>query len=85
MTNEHKDHLVHITIDRQKHESPSQTTGAALYALGRIQPGYDLFRETHGAGDDELIRNDNTPVAVHDGDKFYSAQSSLNPGACVNV
>jgi hypothetical protein len=71
---------VHITIDRKKYESPNPTTGHALYVLGNIQPGYDLFRETHGPGDDQLIPNDNTVIELRDGEKFYSAQSTLNPG-----
>ena len=74
-------HLVHITIDRNKFESPNPTTGQALYLLGSVQSGYDLFREAHGHGDDELIPNNSAQVALHDGDKFYSAQSTLNPGA----
>lgn len=71
---------VNITIDKKHKESPTPTTGAALYALGQVQAGYDLFRETHGHGDDELIRNDAGQVVLHDGDKFYSAQQTLNPG-----
>jgi hypothetical protein len=70
----------HIMIDRNKHVSPESTTGSALYALGSVQGGYDLFRESHGPGDDEPIKNDATPVHVHSGDKFYTAQSTLNPG-----
>jgi hypothetical protein len=71
---------VNITIDKQHKKSPSPTTGAALYVLGAVNPGYDLFRETHGHGDDELIQNNNTEYTLHDGDKFYSAQQTLNPG-----
>ena len=70
----------HITIDRKKYTSPDPTTGQALYALGGVQSGYDLFRESHGPGDDEPISNDTTSINVHSGDKFYSAQSTLNPG-----
>jgi hypothetical protein len=70
----------HITIDRKKYVSPDPTTGSALYALGGVQGGYDLFRESHGPGDDEPIKNDATSVPVHSGDKFYTAQSTLNPG-----
>ena len=73
-------HEVHISIDKKKYTSPSPTTGQALYALGQIAAGYDLFRETHGAGDDELIPNSGVSVELHNGDKFYSAQSTLNPG-----
>ena len=73
---------VNITIDNNHKRSPSPTTGgAALYVLGEVKSGYDLFRETHGHGDDELIRNDSTQYELHDGDKFYSAQQTLNPGA----
>jgi len=71
---------VYITIDKQHKKSPSPTTGAALYVLGAVKLGYDLFRETHGHGDDELIRNDSTEYVLHNGDKFYSAQQTLNPG-----
>ena len=71
---------VSITIDKSPLKSPSPTAGAALYVLGTIPAGYDLFRETHGPGDDEFIPNDATVVTLHDGDHFYRAQSTLNPG-----
>jgi hypothetical protein len=71
---------VNITIDKKHKKSPNPTTGAALYVLGEVKAGYDLWRETHGHGDDELIRNDSSQVILHDGDKFYTAQSTLNPG-----
>jgi hypothetical protein len=77
MTQEHE---VHISIDKRKYTSPNPTTGQALYILGNVPVGYDLFRETHGAGDDELIPNSDVAVKLHDGDKFYTAQSTLNPG-----
>ena len=76
---------VHISIDKKKFTTPTPTTGSALYALGSVGTGYDLFREAHGSGDDELIHNDGTEYDVHDGAKFYSAQSTLNPGATASV
>jgi hypothetical protein len=73
---------VPITIDRNPEKSPNPTTGAALYVLGKVKPDYDLFRETHGHGDDELIPNDSTTtVDLKPGDRFYTAQRTLNPGA----
>jgi len=73
--------LVSIIIDGKEKKSPNPTTGSALYVLGQIDPNkYDLFRETHGHGDDELIQNNNTPLELHDGDHFFSAQKKLNPG-----
>lgn len=73
-------HEVNIIIDKKHKKSPTPTTGAALYVLGEVKPGYDLFRETPGQKDDELIRNDSTQYTLHDGEKFYSAQQTLNPG-----
>jgi hypothetical protein len=46
-----------------------------------VKAGYELFRETKGKGDDEAIANDQTPISLHGGDKFYTAQATLNPGA----
>ena len=77
----HNHEEVHITIDRKPYTSPNPTTGHSLYALGSIAAGYDLFRESHGNADDELIPNTNATVELHEGDKFYSAQSTLNPGS----
>jgi hypothetical protein len=78
--NESKRGEVNIVIDKKHKVSPNPTTGLALYQLGEIADGYDLFREVHGHGDDEFIPRDNTEIVLHDGDHFYSAQSSLNPG-----
>lgn len=74
------EHQVNITIDDKPEVSPKETTGAALYVLGKVQQGYDLFRETRKKGDDELIPNDTTAIKVHEDDEFYTAQSDLNPG-----
>jgi len=70
----------HIIIDKKEKVSPNPTTGTALYALGQVQAGYELFREVHGKGDDEPIPNNDTQIALKDGDHFYSAQQTLNPG-----
>jgi|SRR3954452_17569474 hypothetical protein len=70
-----------IHIDKKQYKSPTPTTGTALYVLGHVAAGYDLWREAHGQGDDEPIANNVTQVALKNGDHFYSAQSSLNPGA----
>jgi hypothetical protein len=78
MSSQHAE--VNITIDRHHFKSPNPTTGTALYALGSVAAGYDLFREVHGHGDDELIPNNGASIELHNGDKFYSAQQSLNPG-----
>ena len=83
MTNEqgHTPDEVTIHIDKKVKKSATPTTGAALYLLGEVKTGYDLFREEHGTGDDTLILNDATQVDLTNGDHFYTAQQSLNPGA----
>lgn len=84
MTDEHKEKgpkEITIHIDKKVEKSPSPTTGAALYVLGNVGADYELLREVHGKGDDEPIANDATPVVLKNGDKFYTAQRTLNPGA----
>lgn len=76
-----KDKLVTIHIDGQQKQSPNPTSGSALHVLGAVKAGYDLFREVPGKGDDEPIANSEAVVLVKNGDRFYSAQQSLNPGA----
>jgi hypothetical protein len=57
-------HEVSIVIDKKEHKSPSPTTGAALYLLGKVPTGYDLFREVRGKGDDELIPNNSAECSA---------------------
>ena len=71
---------VTIIIDKKERKSPNPTSGAALYKLGDVATGYDLWKEVPGRGDDELIPNNGTVVHLKDGEHFYTAQSSLNPG-----
>jgi hypothetical protein len=59
---EHK-HKVKIFIDQQGYHSPNPTTGAALYALGNVKPGMELFREVTGDREDPEV--DNGPEVVH--------------------
>ncbi len=71
---------VTIIIDKKERKSPNPTTGTALYKLGEVASGYDLWKEVPGKGDDDLIPNDRTPISLKNGEHFYTAQSSLNPG-----
>jgi hypothetical protein len=71
---------VEIHIDKTSLKSPSPTTGAALYTLGKVVAGYDLFEEIPGPGDDKLILNDITAIELKNGTHFYTAKQSLNPG-----
>ena len=71
---------VTIHIDKKEKKSPNPTTGAALYLLGDVPAGYDLFEEIHGAGDDKLIVNDNKEIELKKHLRFYTSKQSLNPG-----
>jgi hypothetical protein len=64
-------HLVRIHIDRQPYESPNPTTGAALYALGKVPADFQLYREVRG-DEDEPIDNDNEKEHLLPDEHFYS-------------
>jgi hypothetical protein len=72
---------VEIVIDSKHLESPSQTTGSALYVLGQVAAGYTLYRETEGPEEDPPVANDATAVHVHKHEKFYSSLGQVTPGA----
>jgi hypothetical protein len=42
-TRHEETHHVRFHIDETRHESPTPTTGAALYVLGRVEPGLELL------------------------------------------
>ncbi len=59
---EHK-HEVRIFIDQHSYHSPNPTTGAALYALGKVEPGHVLYREMRDDREDPEVAN--SPEAIH--------------------
>ena len=65
-------HDVRIHIDRQPFESPDPTTGAALYALGKLGAHRELFREVGGDYEDEPVPNDATAIRLKKDAHFYS-------------
>ena len=70
---ENHTHEVRIHIDQRPYESPNPTTGEALYKLGQIQPGYDLFREVKGDKEDSVVENDDEPIHLREDEHFHSA------------
>jgi len=76
----HHPHEVKIIIDREHLKTPVETTGAALYALGKVQSGWTLYRETPGPHEDELIVNNQDKLHVHENAKFYSTPGKVTPG-----
>lgn len=66
--------MVRIHIDRQPYESPDPTTGEALYALGNVPTGRELFREVSGDREDEEVQRTDAIVHVTRDEHFYSAR-----------
>jgi Multiubiquitin len=73
VTAEH-DREVRIHIDRNPFESPNPTTGKALYALGNIPAGFQLYREVRGDEEDEPIHNDEEQEHLRPDEHFYSQE-----------
>ena len=63
---EHK-HEVRIHIDENRYESPNPTTGEALYKLGNVAPGLELYREVTGDREDREIENGLETVHLKEG------------------
>jgi Multiubiquitin len=68
---EHKHH-VRIHIDEKPHESPNPTTGEALYKLGHVQPGLELFREVRGDKEDPVVLDEPEPIHLREDEHFHS-------------
>jgi len=65
-------HEVRIHIDEHKYESPNPTMGAALYTLGNVAPGLELYREVSGDKEDAAIENGSETVHLKEDEHFHS-------------
>lgn len=66
------EHEIRIHIDEKPYESPNPTTGAALYALGHVASGLDLYREVTGDREDEPIANGPEVIHLKEDEHFHS-------------
>ena len=66
------DAQIRIQIDREPYQSPAVTSGAALYALGRVAPHRDLFLEVSGAAEDQVIDRSAAELHLKAEQHFYS-------------
>jgi hypothetical protein len=66
--------VVRIHIDKQVYESPTPTTGAALYLLAHIPAGIQLFKEEQGHDQESPIANDGTLIELKNGDHFRTGK-----------
>ncbi len=77
-----KPHEFHIQIDRIHYTvAKSEMTGAELRHVPPtpIDPDRDLFEVVPGHPDRKI--EDATVVQIHDGKRFFTAPSHINPGA----
>ena len=65
---------VRIHIDQQHHQSPNPTTGVALYVLGKVAAGLELYREVSGAREDKAIPKSLETVHLREDEHFHSGQ-----------
>lgn len=63
---------VRIHIDREPYDSPSPTTGCALYRLAEVANHHELFREVEGDQEDAFILDDETEVHLKHDEHFYT-------------
>jgi hypothetical protein len=70
-----KDDHVEIHIDLEPCKSPKKTTGEALYHLGHVPHGFELFKEASHDGDDELVKKDHDEITVHENEHFFSEKT----------
>ena len=68
----HHPHEVRIHIDQHPYKSPNPTTGEALYRLGQVKSGLNLYRDVKGEKEDVAIENGPEVVHLRDGDHFES-------------
>jgi hypothetical protein len=64
---------VRIHIDEKPHESPNPTTGEALYVLGNVRHGHELYREVEGDREDEEVPKNNEAVHLEEDEHFHSS------------
>ncbi len=76
-------HQVRIHIDQHPHHSPNATTGEALYVLGGVAAGFELFREVRGNREDKPIENDADVIRLHEDDHFHSSPVQVHELAII--
>jgi Multiubiquitin len=76
-------HQVRIHIDQHPHHSPNPTTGEALYVLGGVAAGFELFREVRGNREDKLIESDADVIRLHEDDHFHSGPAQVHQLAII--
>jgi hypothetical protein len=77
MAQQEQTHEVKLFIDQNSYHSPNPTTGAALYALGNVQPGMELFCEVTGDREDSEVDNGPEIVNLKEDEHFHSGKPKV--------
>lgn len=77
-------HEVRIHIDQHAYQSPTPTTGAALYQLADLEPGLVLFNQVEGDREDTVIPRDDSGVHLKEDGHFHSGRPA-KPGVEIFV
>jgi hypothetical protein len=70
-------HKVRIHIDQEPRHSPNPTTGAALYTLGEVASGLELFREVTGDQEDPEVVNGPEIIHLKEDEHFHSGKPKI--------
>jgi hypothetical protein len=65
-------HEVRIHIDQKPYHSPNPTTSAAIYVLGNVAEGLELYREVGGDREDPPIESGPEVVHLKENEHFHS-------------
>jgi len=65
-------HVVRVHIDQKPYESPNPTAGEALYRLGQVAAGLELFREVTGNREDRFVINGPELIHLKQDEHFHS-------------
>jgi Multiubiquitin len=63
---------VRIHIERTPYRSPNPTYGDALYDLGNVKSGFDLYQEVEGNEEDRLVPRGKEKIHLDEDEHFYS-------------
>jgi hypothetical protein len=73
MSQESKTNL-RIHIDEQAYESPNPTESDALYVLGHVKPGLELYQEVTGDQEDRPVPRSKEHIHLTQDEHFHSGE-----------
>jgi hypothetical protein len=76
-------HQARIHIDQASYHSPNPTTGEALYTLGGVAAGFELYREVRGDREDKPVENNAEPIRIHEDEHFHSGPVQVHEVAII--